>query len=110
VDVGNIAILAANLDDDLPPPSGDGLVDDPDENNFGGKQVYTFDQSVHIGSFLFIDKDHGTPDKAIAYDGSNNVITQVPIPLAGNGSVQTINVNALTTSAAWRSSIVIRRG
>ena len=94
VDVGNIAILAANLDDDLPPPSGDGLVDDPDENNFGGKQVYAFDQSVHIGSFLFIDKDHGTPDKAIAYDGSNNAITQVLIPLAGNGSVQTINVNA----------------
>lgn len=94
VGVGNIAILAKNLNDVEPAPSGDGLVDDPDENDFGGRQVYAFDQAVHIGSFLFIDKDHGTPDKAVAYDGSNSVITEVPIPLAGNGSVQTINVNA----------------
>ncbi|HEV8573280.1 MAG TPA: hypothetical protein VGR43_01090 [Dehalococcoidia bacterium] len=90
VGIGNIAILANNLDD----VDGDGLVDRPDENNFGGKQIYAFDQPVFIGSFLFIDKDHGTPDKAIAYDAANNVIKEVPIPLAGNGSVQTIEVNA----------------
>jgi hypothetical protein len=94
VTVGNIAILAKDLDDVKPPPSGDGLVDNPDENNSGGKQVYAFDDPVHIGSFLFIDKDHGTPDSAVAYDASNNVITEAPIPLAGNGSVQTINVDA----------------
>lgn len=101
VDVGNIAILAKNLND----TNGDGLVDDPDENDFGGKQVYTFDQPVHIGSFLFIDKDHGTPDKAITYDAASNVIKQVSIPLAGNGSVQTIDVDADNAS---RLEIVYR--
>jgi hypothetical protein len=90
VDVGNIAILARNLTGS----GSDGIVDDPDENNFGGKQVYSFDQPVSIGSFLFVDKDHGTPDKAIAYDAANNVIKQVLIPVSTNGSVQGINVNA----------------
>jgi hypothetical protein len=90
VDAGNISILARNLKDE----NKDGLVDRPDENNYGGIQIFAFDQPVHVGSFLFIDKDHGTPDKAIAYDESNAVITTVPIPLAGNGSVQTINVDA----------------
>ena len=69
-------------------------MDDPDENDFGGKQIYAFDQPVHVGSFLFIDKDHGTPDKVWAFDGSDALIKEVPIPLAGDGSVQTITVNA----------------
>lgn len=90
VDIGNISILARDLKDE----NADGLVDFPDENNSGGAQIFTFDQPVHVGSFVFIDKDHGTPDKAVAYDASNDVITTVPIPVAGNGSVQTINVDA----------------
>jgi len=90
VGIGNIAILANNLSD----KNGDGLVDFPDENNYGGRQVYTFDSPVHIGSFLFIDKDHGTPDRATAYDASDNVISSVPIPVGANASVQTIDVNA----------------
>jgi hypothetical protein len=105
VGIGNIALLADNLTDVKPPPSGDGLVDRPDENIFGGKQIYAFDEPVHIGSFLFIDKDHGTPDKAIAYDASNNAIAEAPIPLAGNGSVQPINVDADNVS---RLEIVYR--
>jgi hypothetical protein len=90
VDIGNIAILANNLSDN----NGDGLVDFPDENNYGGKQVYTFDSPVHIGSFLFVDKDHGTPDRATAYDAHDNIISSVPIPVGANASVQTIDVNA----------------
>jgi hypothetical protein len=90
VDVGNIAILAKNLNG----AEGDGVVDDADENNYGGKQIYVFDHPVYIGSFLFIDKDHGTPDRAIAYGASNNIITQVPIQVAGNGSVERIDVDA----------------
>ena len=90
VDIGNISILAKDLKDE----NADGLVDFPDENNSGGAQIFTFDQPVHVGSFVFIDKDHGTPDHAVAYDASNDVIKTVPIPVAGNGSVQTINVNA----------------
>jgi hypothetical protein len=90
VGVGNISILARNVKDE----NADGLVDFPDENNFGGVQIFAFDQAVNVGSFLFIDKDHGSPDKAVAYDASNDVIKTVPIPVAGNGSVQTINVDA----------------
>jgi hypothetical protein len=90
VGIGNIAILANNLSDQ----NGDGLVDFPDENNYGGRQVYEFDSPVHIGSFLFIDKDHGTPDKATAYDANDNAISSVPIPVGANASVQTITVNA----------------
>src|SRR5207249_601038 len=80
--LGNIALLPLNLTDS----NHDGLVDDPDENNYGGKQIYTFDQPVHIGSFLFIDKDHGTPDHAFAYDVGGNLIKTALIPVAGNGS------------------------
>src|SRR5437870_6194339 len=90
VNLGNIALLPLNLTDS----NHDGLVDDPDENNYGGKQIYTFDQPVHVGSFLFIDKDHGTPDHAFAYDAGGNLITTALIPVAGNGSVQRIEVNA----------------
>jgi hypothetical protein len=90
VGIGNISILARDLKDE----NGDGLVDVPDENNSGGAQIFTFDQAVHVESFVFIDKDHGTPDKAVAYDASNDVIKTVPIPLGANGSVQTINVDA----------------
>jgi hypothetical protein len=90
VGIGNIAILANNLSD----ANGDGLVDFPDENNYGGKQLYEFDSPVHIGSFLFIDKDHGTPERATAYDANDNVISSVLIPVGANASVQTIAVNA----------------
>ena len=94
VGIGNIAIFANNLDDVKPPPSGDGLVDRPDENNYGGRAVFAFDQDVSIGSFKFVDKDHEPDDFAIAYDASGNAIKQVAISPAGNGSVQTIAINA----------------
>ena len=77
-----------------PPPSGDGLIDKPDENNFGGRAIFTFAQPVRIGSFIFVDHDHQPSDYAAAYDSSGNLIKKVLIPIAGNGSVQTINVNA----------------
>ena len=90
VDIGNIAVLAKDLTDS----NGDGLVDDPDENNFGGKAIFTFDQPVHVGSLLFVDHDHQPSDFIAAYNASGNVIVTVPIPIAGNGSVQSISINA----------------
>jgi len=90
VHVGNIAILGKNAND----ADSDGLVDSPDENNFGGKQTYTFDNPVHVGSFMFIDKDHGTPDRATAYDVDDNVVATALIPVGANASVQTIDINA----------------
>ncbi|HEV8574302.1 MAG TPA: hypothetical protein VGR43_06285 [Dehalococcoidia bacterium] len=94
VDLGNIAILAKNLNDQ----NADGLVDDPDENNSGGKQIYSFDKPVAIGSFLFIDQDHNAPEKTIAYDSGGNEIKRVLIPVAGDGSVQTVHVDAANVS------------
>jgi hypothetical protein len=90
VDIGNIAVLAENVTDS----NGDGLVDDPDENNFGGRVTFTFDQDVSIGSFLFVDHDHQAADHAAAYDANGNLIKKVTIPIAGNASVQSIAVNA----------------
>ena len=60
----------------------------------GDRNLYTFDSPVHIGSFLFVDKDHGTPDRATAYGADGNVVSSVPIPVGANASVQTIDVNA----------------
>src|SRR2546425_9397889 len=51
-------------------------------------------QPVPIASLLFSDKDHGTPDHAFAYDAGGNLIKTALIPVAGNGSVQKIEVNA----------------
>ena len=89
VDIGNIAIFAKSLDDE----NSDGLVDDPDENNYGGRAIFAFDQAVSIGAFLFVDKDHGSVDFAVAYDGGGDVLASVPIPQASNGSVQRIEVD-----------------
>src|SRR3972149_5595891 len=58
VGIGNIAIFPTNLTDE----NGDGLGDDPDENNFGGTATFAFDQAVTIGSVLWVDKDHGNPN------------------------------------------------
>jgi len=90
VGIGNIAIFPTNLTDE----NGDGLVDDPDENNFGGTATFAFDQAVTIGSVLWVDKDHGNPNFVIAYNAAGEVIVSVPVPIGANGSVQTIDINA----------------
>ena len=90
VDIGNIAIFANNLTDS----NGDGLVDDPDENNFGGTATFNFDQAVTIGSLLWIDKDASHPNFVVAYDAAGQVLVSVPVPQGANASVQSIEVNA----------------
>lgn len=90
VDIGNIAIFAKNLND----ANGNGLVDDPDENNFGGRAVFAFDQDVSIGSVLWVDKDAGHDNFVVAYNAAGEVITSVPVPRGANASVQRIEINA----------------
>jgi hypothetical protein len=90
IDIGNIALFALNLSDS----DGDGLVDDPDENNFGGTATFAFDQDVTIGSIKWIDKDAVVDNFVIAYDAAGNEITRVLVPLGANSSVQTIPINA----------------
>ena len=72
----------------------DGLVDDPDENNFGGTATFAFDHDVTIGSIKWIDKDHVVDNFVIAYNAAGDVIISVPVPLGANSSVQTIPINA----------------
>jgi hypothetical protein len=90
VDIGNIAIFAKNVTDQ----NGDGLVDDPDENNFGGTATFKFDQPVTIGSLLWVDKDHANPNFVVAYDGAGGILANVPVPQGANASVQSVEVNA----------------
>ena len=94
VDIGNIAIFAKNLTDVEPPPNGDGLVDDPDENDVGGTATFAFDQDVSIGSVQWVDKDHSNPNFVVAYNAAGGVIVSVPVPVGANASVQTIAINA----------------
>jgi len=90
INIGNIAIFALNVTDS----NADGLVDDPDENNFGGTSTLAFDHEVRIGSVKWIDKDHVKDNLVIAYNPAGEVIVSVPVPLGANGSVQTIAINA----------------
>ena len=91
IDIGNIALMALNVTDTSP---ADGLVDDPDENNFGGTATFAFDHDVSIGSIKWIDKDAVVDNFVIAYNANGDVITSVLVPLGANSSVQTIPINA----------------
>jgi len=91
IGIGNIALFANNLTDVNP---ADGLVDKPNENNFGGTATFAFDQDVSIRSVKWIDKDHVKDNFVIAYNAAGEVIVSVPVPLGANGSVQTIAINA----------------
>ena len=92
VDIGNLAIIPDHLND----PNGDGLVDDPNNTEEGGVQIYEFDHPRIVRSFVIVEIDHGVQasQQAFAYDGDGNLIKQVPIPIAGPGSVQTIQMDA----------------
>ncbi len=89
VNIGNLAIIPLHLNG-----GGDGIVDDPNDNIDGGKIALMFDQPKKIVSFDIVDVDHMDGDPhAIAYDGSNNVLLDVDIPILGDGSVQTVLMN-----------------
>lgn len=90
INKGKIAIFPEHLNGS----SGDGVVNDPNDSSQGGKQIYEFDNQRIVDSIVYVDKDSGNPGTITAYDTSNQVITTVSIPNAGDGSYQTIPVNA----------------
>jgi hypothetical protein len=92
VDIGNLAIIPEHLND----PNGDGLVDDPNNTEEGGVQIYEFDHPRVVRSFVIVEIDHGVQasQQAFAFDADGNLIKQVPILIAGPGSVQTVQVDA----------------
>jgi hypothetical protein len=92
VDIGNLAIIPEHLND----PNGDGLVDDPNNTQEGGVQIYEFDHVRTVESFVIVEIDHGVQasQQAFAFDADGNLIKQVPILIAGPGSVQTVQLDA----------------
>jgi hypothetical protein len=92
VDIGNLAIIPEHLVDE----NNDGLVDDPNNTQQGGVQVYEFDHPRIVRSFVIVEIDHGVQasQQAFAFDGDGNLIKQVPILIAGPGSVQTVQMDA----------------
>jgi len=87
---GHLAIFPENLNDQW----NNGIVDVPNDQAQGGVMTFTFDYDRTVTSFVFVDKDNGVPGNAKAYDVNNNLLATVAIPNIGNGSIQTINVNA----------------
>jgi Prealbumin-like fold domain len=92
VDIGNLAIIPEHLND----PNGDGLVDDPNNTEEGGVQVYEFDHPRIVRSFVIVEIDHGVQasQQAFAFDGDGNLIKQVPILILPQGTVQTVQMDA----------------
>jgi hypothetical protein len=92
VDIGNLAIIPEHLVD----ANGDGLVDDPNNTEEGGVQIYQFDQPRIVRSFVIVEIDHGVQasQQAFAFDAAGNLIKQVPILILPQGSVQTVQVDA----------------
>ncbi len=87
---GHVAIFPENITD----ADGNGTVDVPNDQGQGGVITITFDYDRTVTSFVFVDKENGPAGTAKAYDANNNLLTTVAIPNVGNGSVQTIAVNA----------------
>jgi len=87
---GKLAIFPERITDN----NGNGLVDVPNDQGQGGKMIFTFDQDMTVVSFVFVDKDNNNPASAKAYDANNVLIKTINIPNRGNGSVQTVIVNA----------------
>ena len=94
VGIGPILIIPQDIIDS----NGDNIVDDPDDNQFGGTMTFLFDECVTINSFQFVDQDINTLPVVTAYDSLGNVITSVLVPNMGDGSVQTIALNAACVS------------
>lgn len=92
VDIGNLAIIPEHLND----PNGDGLVDDPNNTEEGGVQIYEFDHPRIVRSFVIVEIDHGVQasQQAFAFDANGNIIAQVPLIIGPGGNVQTVQMNA----------------
>ena len=90
VGIGNLSIIPKNITD----ADANGLVDIPNDSAYGGTQVYEFDHDRDVLSFVFVDKDGGSSGVATAYNAQNVVVGSAAIPNLGDGSVQTVTLNA----------------
>jgi hypothetical protein len=82
--LGKVLIIAENdVDGD-----GDGLVDNPDDEEGGGSLQFRFEDAVEFIGATILDVDGSQLDEFNLYDEFDNLILSVPIPAMGDNSVQ----------------------
>lgn len=86
--MGNVLIIAENLDDE----NADGLVDDPDDNASGGRLILDFDAPTIVYSIALLDID-SNEDVTVELDGDEYVV-----PALGDNSLQTLEFEERTAT------------
>jgi len=99
IELGGEGMHIAVIPEFITGSAGDGIVDIPDDSASGGTQTWVFDEPWFLKSFDFVDYDRNNNGEARAYtnpDCTGLVATAVisKNPNGGNGSVQTITLNA----------------
>ena len=89
VGLGNLLTIPEDSID----ANNDGLIDNPDDNQFGGLMIFEFDELVRVNDFTFVDQDINVLPTVTAYDSTGAIILQVLVPNMGDGSVQTVAMN-----------------
>src|SRR5262245_40770476 len=100
--LGKVLILAENDGD----ADFDGLVDDPDDEAGGGMLQFRFDSAVDFVGAKILDVDGTEKDAFNLYDEFDNLILSVPIPFAGDNSVQTLVLSPAVTGVR-RAELVL---
>lgn len=86
--LGLLLIVAENdVDGDA-----DGLIDDPDDERFGGNLVFDFDQDMRWFGATVVDIDDGGPSFFDLFDSGGGLLSHIPLPNLGNDSAQTIDL------------------
>ena len=84
----NILIIAENVDDFATEADGipDGLVDDPDDEGWGGTLTFEFEDDVFLGIIGLLDLDHNEDSFIRFYDSTGDLIIGLPLlPIGDNG-------------------------
>lgn len=81
--LGNILILAENMDDN----DGDGIVDQPDDEAAGGKLIFKFDHLVDITELVLVDIDKNERGAIIVATGGDKTGMEIPLKGLGDNSV-----------------------
>ena len=82
--LGNVLIISEDADQS-----------DPDDDAAGGTLTFSWDDPVTIDTVTLLDIDSNEAGGSVAlfFDQSGGLISSVPIPTLGNGSVQTLDIN-----------------
>ena len=82
--LGKLLICAENDVD----ANADGLVDDPDDEEAGGRMLFNFDEDITFFSTTVLDVDGSEVDTFDFFDAQNNLLATIDIAALGDNSVQ----------------------